>query len=350
LAGLQGVLPSVKGYSPTSKPKAYSIMMKASEEQQAHAALLEQILAAETEPVALDSFSTLGTSRVLRWVIALVLFAAVTTVLFMRTQIFSMPAGLPVEVASALTVMQNIPDGAPVLAVFDYEPARVGEMEVAAAPVFDQMILLHHPRLTFISTTETGATLAERFISGPLGGYNYQSGNQYLNLGYLPGGQMGIRAFAENPSVTAPYAYAQSSNLFNLAQNPAWSLPPLQGVTSLSQFAALILLTDNADSARAWIEQTASARGSIPLVVVSSAQASPMLQPYYASQQVKGLVSGLYGGALFEQNNAGRPGTSRTFWDAYSIGMLLAVALILGGGLLNLALGINDRTAAREAK
>jgi hypothetical protein len=111
-----------------------------------------------------------------------------------------------------------------------------------------------------------------------------------------------------------------------------------------------MLITDNADSARAWIEQTASARGAIPLVVISSAQASPMIQPYYASQQVNGLVSGLYGGALFEQNNAGRPGIARKYWDAYSIGMLLAMALIVGGGLVNLALGINDRTAAREAK
>jgi hypothetical protein len=350
LAGLQGVLPAMPGFFPTSKPKAYSIMMQASVEQQAHAALLEQVLAAETEPVAIGSFSALGTSRVLRWVIALVLFTALTVVLFMQRQIFSMPVGLPVEVVSALNVMQSIPEGAPVLAVFDYEPARVGEMEVAAAPVFDQMMLLRHPRLTFISTTETGATLAERLISGPLAGHNYQSGIQYLNLGYLPGGQMGIRAFAENPSVTAPYAFAQSSNLFNFTSIPAWSLPPLQDVTSLSQFAALMLITDNADSARAWIEQTASARGAIPLVVISSAQASPMIQPYYASQQVNGLVSGLYGGALFEQNNAGRPGIARKYWDAYSIGMLLAMALIVGGGLVNLALGINDRTAAREAK
>jgi hypothetical protein len=344
LAGLLGVLPAVNGFSPTSKPKAYSIKMQASEEQQMHAALLEQILAAETEPVPIGSFSTFGTSRVLRWVIALVLFAALTIVLFTRTQIFSMPVGLPVEVVSALNVIRSIPEGAPVLAVFDYDPARVGEMEVAAAPAFDQLLLLRHPRLTFISTTETGAILAERFISGPLAGYNYQSGDQYLNLGYLPGGQMGIRAFAENPAGTARYTLAQSPNPLDLTLAPAGTVPPL------SQFAALILISDNADSARAWIEQTASARGAVPLVVISSAQAAPMIQPYYASQQVNGLVSGLYGGALFEQNNAGRPGTARTYWDAYSIGMLLAMALILGGGLLNLALGINDRTAARESK
>jgi hypothetical protein len=314
LAGLQGVLPAVNGFAPTSKPKAYSIKMQASEEQQAHAALLEQILAAETEPVPLGSFSTIGTSRGLRWLLVFLVFAVLTAVLFMQTQIFSMPVGLPAEVDSALKSVQSIPEGAPVLVVFDYEPARVGEMEAAAAPVFDQMILLHHPRLTFISTNETGAILAERFISGPLAGHNYQSGVNYLSLGYLPCGQMGIRAFVQDSKATAPYAFAQNSNLFDYTLTPAWELPPLQGVTSLSQFAAVIVITDNADSARAWIEQTTSSPEpipAIPFVAISSAQAAPMIQPYYASQQINGLVSGLYGGALFEQNNAGRPGTAR---------------------------------------
>ena len=109
------------------------------------------------------------------------------------------------------------------------------------------------------------------------------------------------------------------------------------------------------DDARAWIEQTTSARGTSPLIVVSSAQAAPMIQPYYASKQISGLVSGIYGGALFEQNDLDENGQRRSskvrsYWDAYSIGMLLAMALILGGGLVNLALGLRDRVAAREAK
>jgi hypothetical protein len=127
----------------------------------------------------------------------------------------------------------------------------------------------------------------------------------------------------------------------------------VEGVDSFSQFSALFLLTDDADSARAWIEQTKSARGDIPIpfVVVSSAQAAPMIQPYYASGQINGLASGLYDGALFEQKDIeGKPNTVRKYWDAYSVGMLLAMALILGGGLISLALGLRDRVAAREAK
>ena len=353
LAGLQGVLPVGTSFNPTSKPKAYSIKLHASAEQQAHAALLEQILSAETAPVPLDSFSTIGTSRGLRWLLAFLFFAILTAVLSMRTQIFALPNSMlvPLEFSSALQAAQSIPEGAPVLVVFDYESARVGEIEAAAVPMFDQMILLRHPRLTFVSTNEMGAILAERFISsGLLAGHNYQSETQYVNLGYLPGGQMGIRAFAENPSETAQYTVPQSSNLIDFNPTLAWTSPPLAGVSSLSNFAAWILITDDADSARTWIEQTASARQTVPFVVVSSAQAAPMIQPYFASQQISGLVSGLYGGALFEQNNSGRSDTVRRYWDAYSIGMLLAMVLILGGGVLNLALGLRDRAAAREAK
>jgi hypothetical protein len=353
LAGLQGVLPAGTGLISTSKPKAYSVKLQASEEQQAHAALLEQILSAETAPVPIDTFSVLGTSRGLRWFLVFLFFVILTVVLVMRTSIFLLPVAFPVEAVSALNVMREaIVDDARVLVIFDYEPARAAEIEAAAVPMFDAVMRLRYPRLTFVSTNESGAILAERFISsGPLAEINYQSGSQYLNLGYLPGGQMGIRAFAADPIRTIKYPFPQSLNLLDFRIPAlAQTFPPLEGVSSLSNFKVLVLFTDDADSARAWIEQTTPARGTSPLVVVSSAQAAPMLQPYYASKQISGLVSGIYGGALFEQNNEGRSSTVRAYWDAYSIGMLLAMALILGGGLVNLALGLRDRAVAREAK
>jgi hypothetical protein len=325
LAGFQGVLPLTTGFVPTSKPKVHSIRLQVSDEQRAQATMLEQILAAETAPEPIASFSALPTSRGLRWLIAFVLLAVLGSMAILRTQIFSLPVGVPFEISGAMNVSQAIPEGAPVLVAFDYEPARVGEMEAAASPMFN---LMKNPNFTFISTNETGAILAERFISGPLADTD-QSGIQRLNLGYLPGGQMGIRAFAQHPSYT---------------------FPQLNGIASLSQFAALIIITDTADSARAWIEQTSSTRGTIPVVVISSAQSAPMIRPYYDSQQISGLVSGLYGSAVFEQNIGGGSGISRNYWDTYSIGMLLAMALILGGGLFNLVLGLRDRALSREAK
>jgi hypothetical protein len=112
----------------------------------------------------------------------------------------------------------------------------------------------------------------------------------------------------------------------------------------------MIVITDNTESARAWVEQVTPVRAvaPFPLLVVSSAQAGPMLVPYYESGQVNGLINGLYDGAISEQRNFGRPGTVRLYWDAYSLGILLTMSLMLGGGLWNVVLGLRDRATKRE--
>jgi hypothetical protein len=339
LGGLSGVLPAA-GYAPTSKPKAYSIKLQATQGQQAQAALLEQILAAEAEPVPIISYAPLRRSRGLRWFISFVAIFLVISAVSLKTSVFSMPVSVPSELGGALRVAQQVTADAPVLVAVDYHPARAAEMEAAAAPMFDQMMVLQHPRLTFVSTNETGPVLVERFLSGPLKEREYQYGSQYVNLGYLPGGVMGIRAFILNSRQAMPY---------DILLGAAWETAPLLGVQSISQFAALIVITDSADTARLWIEQTTPIRAAVPLplVVISSAQAAPMIQPYYEAGQVAGIVHGLRGAAVFEQNNAGRPGIVRAYWDAYNAGMLLAMALILGGGLVSSMLALRERAARK---
>lgn len=341
LAGLQGVLPAGTGFTPTSKPKAYSNKLSVGDEQMKHAAIFEQILAAETSPEVLVTEKTLGASRGLRWAVSAILIGVILITSFLKTQFLSVPTGVPNELAFAVSVAQAIPDGAPVLVAMDYDASRAGEMEAAAAPLFDNLLLLKHPRLTFVSTNEAGSILTERFMNGPLA-FHVQNGVSYTNLGYLAGGQVGIRAFAQNPVNAMP---------LDITGQPVWTFPVLQDVRSLNQFALVILITDDADAARDWIEQTQDARGVVPIVAVTSAQATPMIQPYYDSRQVAGVISGLYGGAIVErQYNSGRPGTAHEYWDAYSIGMMLALALTLGGSFVNLGLGLGKRTASKGAK
>ncbi len=82
---------------------------------------------------------------------------------------------------------------------------------------------------------------------------------------------------------------------------PAWGTGPLQGIQNLSDFAAVIILTDNADTGRNWIEQAGPRLGSTPMVMIISAQAEPMIRPYFDSGQLKGLVSGLSDAKIYEQ-------------------------------------------------
>jgi hypothetical protein len=68
---------------------------------------------------------------------------------------------------------------------------------------------------------------------------------------------------------------------------------------------------------------------------VVSAQAEPMVRPYYESGQVQGMVTGLMGGVSYEKVNA-RPGLSTRYWDAFSFGIFFAELMIVVGGLWSL--------------
>ena len=328
LAGLRGVLPAVPGVGPSSKPKAYSIKLQASAEQQANATMLEQMLAEEIHPKPISTQKVVLTQRLLRWAIAVLLLLVVGGTIFGSTQITPMPTSAYLETSAALRYIQStLPLDAPVLLIFDYEASLAGELEATAAPLVDHMLTLKHPRLSLLSSTPTGPGLAERFMGNTQASHNYQRNQQFINLGYLPGDAAGVLAFSESPVSTKP---------LTTTGEDAWETPVLQGVDNLSDFAAIILMTNDFETARIWIEQTENARGETGLLVVSSAQSGPMILPYYQSGQVDGLVTGLDGSAPIEQINSGRPGLVRRYWDAYGFGLLTATALIVLGSLWSL--------------
>ena len=168
MAGLQNVLPVGSGFRPTSKPKAYSIKLNATNEHQTQAALLEQILAAETAPIPMKAASVIMSQRILRWAITALMFLFVGGIFFAGTQIFALPARVPNDQTEmAISAMEKIPAGAPVLVVFDYEPSLSGEMQTVAEPYLNRLLLLKHPRLTILSSSPTGSALAENFMAGP---------------------------------------------------------------------------------------------------------------------------------------------------------------------------------------
>jgi hypothetical protein len=335
LLGLHGVLPAIPGAAtPSSRPRSHSMRLEASEQHIAHARLLEELLAAETQPAPLRGMPQLGPQNVLRWVIGALLITLLGGALLSGSRIFPLPAAVPIESNAAIQAVQSIQPDAAVLAVFDYEPATAGEMEATASSLMDHLLLLKHPRLAVISTSATGSALAERFISGVLADRAYVRGTQYVNLGFLPGGLAGVRSFAEDPAAAVP---------LGAASDRVWDSTVLIGRRHLQDFDAIIVITDGLESGRAWIEQTQDARGSSQMILVSSAQAGPMLLPYFNSGQIQGLVAGLNGAAGPELSNSGLPGKVRRYWDAYSLGLYGAALLIVAGAVWHLLMAARER-------
>ncbi len=325
LAGLQGVLPAAPGLGPLRKPPAYSIKLQVTENQQKYAAYLERLVSQETQAKG-PGAARLASSRLWRWLITALLFAVV--LLSLLTGVPSMPeSGLqPPEMVDAFTAVGNLAPDSAVLVVFDYDPALFGELEAAAAPVIDHL-LVQGPRLAIISTSPTGPALAEQFLLETQASHQYKRGVQYVDLGYLAGGPTGVLGFASNPRATS-------------GADGDWDLPPLANVDELSDFALIIILTDNADTGRVWIEQTRAAidndtpayTDDTPILMAISAQAEPMLLPYYDSGQVQGIVTGLVGGKTYEETRD-QSGLASGYWGAFSMATTAAVLLITGGAV-----------------
>jgi hypothetical protein len=330
LAGLSGVLPVGPGLGQLSKPPAYAVKLQASDGQQRYAAALERLITSETQPREIKS-TRIVSNRLWRWLISIFLILAVAFPLFTGIPITQATQLKAPELINAFTVIGNLPSNAPVLVVFDYDAALSGELEAAAAPLIDHL-LFQGPRLTIISTSPTGPALAERLlhdvnVSPLVAGHNYLANQQYVNLGFLAGGASGVQYFSTSPSKAAPYT---------LNGQPAWQLPPLQGINKLNDFSALLILTDNAETGRVWIEQTSTTIGATPLLMVVSAQAEPMLLPYFDSGQIKGMVTGLAGGEAYSQTFL-RPDGQKEFvqnyWNSFSSGIVVAEILIVLGAL-----------------
>jgi hypothetical protein len=281
----------------------------------------------ETQPQVARSGRIIS-NRIWRWLIAALIILAVGLPLIAKIPLTPGSSLQPPEMVAALSLINNLSSTspkAPVLMVFDYEPALAGELEAAAAPLMERL-LLQNPRLALLSTNPTGPALAEHFfqdtITSPL-----VAGQQYVNLGYLAGGPSGVLFFAISPTKAA---------YFTLDGQPAWQTPPLTGIQRLSDFAAIIVLTDNADSGRTWIEQSGAFIGTTPMLMVISAQVEPMILPYYDSGQIKGLVTGLAGGEAYDQTfirKDGQTSLANRYWNSFSAGILVVEILIIIGAL-----------------
>jgi hypothetical protein len=326
LAGMDGVLPLEDLSGVYSRPPVYSTRLLISERQRAHTTLLESVLLEETTPTALPMKPALAPLKLARIFIGILLILMLLFPLVTNSHFMLLPALYPPETVALYDAIQNMADNSPVLLVVDYEPGLSGEVSLSAEQVV-RHLMSRNARLTIISTIPTGPAQAQELLARSAAVQTaYDLTNQVVNLGYLAGGTTGLQEFVQNPQAAAGYT---------LDLQPAWSQPALAGITSLNQFSSVIVLTDNQEVSRSWIEQVQPALTGTPLFMVASAQAAPLIQPYVDSGQVQGLLSGLMGSAVYEQIML-QPGNATQYWDAYQYGIVAAIILTLAGVLLQI--------------
>jgi hypothetical protein len=346
LAGLRGVLPAEAEIARIRKPPVYTIKMHVSEAHQARVSMLGELVAAEGQPKPVAPHIAIVPQTALRLVIAIVLILTFLGARWAGEGWTPLPdtESAPQELKNLMNQITASPQNAPVLVAFDYDPGFSGEMEASAAAAISQLVEKRVP-LVLVSTNPLGPALAQRLVklqvdelNGKLPpGTTPYTTTLFTNLGYIPGGITGLRAFAEAPAKIFPYSLAGEDILTTV---------PLTNGATLAGFSLGLVITDNPDTARAWIEQAEPLLHPSALLMILSAQAAPMIQPYNESGQLQGMMAGLAGGAAYENLRRIEGGAAGKYWDAFSLCLLVAAMLILIGGLVNAGLA----TVARNKR
>lgn len=342
LAGLRGVLLAEPEIAKIKKPPTFSAKLEVSREQRQHLRILEDLLASEGKAAPVIAEAPASSQRMLRWIIGLILFLVIALAVIGIGQGAPISQGvLPVEVSDAYNQIDSLSAGDPVMISFDYEPGMAGEMEAVASGLIDHL-MTKEAHLTLVSTSPTGPALASHLIDRLKETYGYTSGNQFVNLGYVPGGASGLLGFAKIPQRVTPLSYDGMN---------AWATTPLADVNTLADFNLVIVITDTPNTARAWIEQVQPRIEAVPFILVTSAQAEPILRPYYGSgdAQVQGLVSGMPGGAAYEQA-INKPSLANSYQQTLGFGLMTAILAIALGGAVNLVMYINKQNNSEEQR
>lgn len=207
--------------------------------------------------------------------------------------------------AALMDWLETLPEDADILLVFDYQPAYVSEMTLVAKPVLAR-ITKGTGQVFVASSVASGPLLADDLLTG--------ASISYTDIGYFPMASYG--------------AYGVATGL-KTGQSAVGMPEPVRAMLD-GDYDAILVLSDNFEGAQTWIEQLTARAPETPLGVLATFQAAPMVQPYFESGQIVGVLSG-FGDAVALADQSGTETDLLARWRAYQVGVvLLMIVMILG--------------------
>jgi hypothetical protein len=362
LAGMRGVIAAEPAIALPTVRLSAAMPPAVSETHAAQARLIQALVKEEnaTRQAARPAAGRTILALFERWLVFAVVAVVVLVPFVLETPLalFAPPSLFPVETVAARDTLAGLPVEKPVLVAFEYDPGASGEMDLLAGALLDHLAARSLPIVT-ISTRPLGPGLAQAALDRalpPTAGE--ETLGRVVNLGYLPGGVLSLPAFALDPRAQAVSEFTSETPNPEAPPLDVWQKPVLLGVRELSDFGAVVVISNSPETVRAWIEQVAFYRRSVsgtpqpPMVAMVSAAAEPLVQPYFmaenADSSLQGLVSGAIGAAGYQQlsgtsDTATPPTLAAERWDAQGLGLLAAVVIILAGALLFGSFGLLRR-------
>jgi len=223
--------------------------------------------------------------RIDRRIIFAIITVAVIASLIVKFEL-PIPASEPVQ--GIYEKIDSLPQGSCVMISFDYDPSSKEELQPMA------IAFLHHcfsRGLKVIGMTHyTGAPgLADLAMNSVAKQYQKNYGEDYVFLGYKPGGASLIINMGENLYTAFPKDFYGKDTA---------TLPALQGVDSLRQISYLFDLAAGT-TIETWLVY-GKEKYKFEMGAGCTAVMGPDMYPFLQSKQLNGLLGGLKGAAEYE--------------------------------------------------
>jgi hypothetical protein len=231
------------------------------------------------------------------------------------------PLGFPIA-ASAQTVktydfIQGLNKGDLVLVDIDYGPSGWAEIGPGVNAIVEHLFI-KQVKIVFISFSVDGPAMTEKLLSDiDRRGAIY--GVDYVELGYIPGDEVGMASFVQNPREVPKDYFGTSID----------QLDVMKGVKVIGDFK--LFIPCHITGPEAWIRQFYG-KVTVMIMIISPAALS-LVQPWVNSGQLYSMIPGTLGGAEYE-HLLGKPGIATSIMDATTLTLTLVMVLIVVGNIV----------------
>ncbi|MGI6344462.1 MAG: hypothetical protein ACOX18_05280 [Bacillota bacterium] len=234
------------------------------------------------------------------------------------------PLGIPINTSNLTKAVYNLVDGLEegdtVLFSLDYSAGSAPEVHPQAVAIMKH-VMNKGVKVVLVSFWDAGPMFGEQLYQPYLEeGKVY--GEDFVNLGYISGGETAIRNFGHNIPATAKVDFHNNS---------VADMPIMQGIKDARDFALVIDFVSGNPGLPEWVRQV-QASLNINLCAGAVTVEVPQTMPFVQSGQVKGLLQGLRGAAEYELLME-IPGGSVSMMDAQSLGHMVIIGFILLGNV-----------------
>lgn len=241
--------------------------------------------------------------------------------LILTVTVLISPLALPLRINSttqnAYDLVQKLPAGSNVLVIMQVVVGGIAEIGPQLRVVTQHLFSLPL-HVVFVAFHPDGPVIVESYLlPGITGDKKY--GVDYVDLGFVSGGETGMAAFANDVHKTVSKDYRGS---------PIDSLPIMTGIKSAKDFALTELFDTQSDIVL--VLRQFQTPYNVKIILGTYAMLSPGAMPFVRSGQVAGLLDGTRGAAEYELLLK-KPARAVSGMDALSLDTLYFLALIFIG-------------------